>query len=193
MPIAGSVGESTEPELNTPTITHVGLNFPLRKVDNQGRETALSLLHETGYDTSSQRPLSRGRLSRQARMLNFTLLMNLTKILLTSALTLGTVALGATPAKASCGIASFYGKGDGFHGQLTASGQRFNTYSNSAAHPYLPFGTRLRVTSGRRSVIVTVNDRGPYSGGRLIDLSYAAFSRLASPSSGITSVCISLI
>jgi len=95
-----------------------------------------------------------------------------------------------TAAQASCGTASYYGMGDGFNGQVTASGQRFNTYSMSAAHPYLPFGTRLRVTRGNRSAIVTVNDRGPYSGGRMIDLSYAAFSQLASPSAGTAQVCI---
>ena len=100
------------------------------------------------------------------------------------------------PAKAySCTTASYYGLGDGFHGQITANGERFNTYSHTTAHPYLPFGTRLRVTNNRngRSVIVRVNDRGPYYGGRGLDLSYAAFSKIASASNGVASVCYSRV
>ena len=80
--------------------------------------------------------------------------------------------------------------GDGFHGQITASGERFNAYSFTAAHPYLPLGSRIRVTRGGRSVTVTVNDRGPYVGSRMIDLSYAAFRQIASPSAGVVRVCI---
>jgi rare lipoprotein A len=98
--------------------------------------------------------------------------------------------LGANPASAqSCGYASHYGVGDGYNGQRTASGERFNTYDLTAAHPYLPMGTRLRVTRGNNSVTVRINDRGPYYGGRELDLSYAAFSRLASPSRGEIRVC----
>lgn len=116
------------------------------------------------------------------------------KRFLTSVLAIGVVALEATPARAAgCGEASFYGVNDGFNGQITASGQRFNTYSLTAAHPYYPLGSRVRVTRGRRSVVVTINDRGPYSYGRLIDLSYAAFNRLASPSVGVARVCIARV
>lgn len=100
------------------------------------------------------------------------------------------------PAQAiSCTSASFYGKGDGYHGQRTASGERFNTYSNTTAHRYLPFGTRLRVTNQNngRSVIVRVNDRGPFVSGRGLDLSYAAFSKIASPSNGVANVCYSRV
>ena len=92
---------------------------------------------------------------------------------------------------ASCSGASHYGVGDGYHGQITASGERFNTYALTAAHRSLPLGTRLRVTHGDRSVIVRVNDRGPFVGGRDLDLSYAAFSALASPSRGHIQVCYS--
>lgn len=72
------------------------------------------------------------------------------------------------------GVASWYGPG--FHGRLTASGERFNTQALTAAHLHLPFGTMLRVRSEQtgREVIVRVNDRGPYTKGRVIDLSQAA-------------------
>jgi rare lipoprotein A len=69
------------------------------------------------------------------------------------------------------GIASFYGNESGSH---TASGQRFNQNAMTCAHRSLPFGTRLRVTHGGRSVVVTVNDRGPFVRGRVLDLSTGA-------------------
>jgi rare lipoprotein A len=95
----------------------------------------------------------------------------------------------------TCGYASHYGVGDGFHGQTTANGERFNAYSNTAAHPYLPMGSRLRVTNQRNgaSVIVRVNDRGPYAYGRILDLSYGAFDRIANPSRGEVRICYSRI
>ncbi|MGI3903665.1 MAG: septal ring lytic transglycosylase RlpA family protein [Janthinobacterium lividum] len=72
------------------------------------------------------------------------------------------------------GLASWYGPG--FSGHRTASGERFNTGALTAAHRSLPFGSRVRVTSRRtgRSVVVRINDRGPFVGGRIIDLSPAA-------------------
>jgi len=69
------------------------------------------------------------------------------------------------------GIASFYGNESG---SRTASGQRFNQNAMTCAHRSLPFGTKLRVTHGGRSVVVTVNDRGPFIRGRVLDLSTAA-------------------
>jgi rare lipoprotein A len=69
------------------------------------------------------------------------------------------------------GIASYYGNESG---SRTASGQRFNQNAMTAAHRTLPFGTRLRVTHGSRSVVVTVNDRGPFIRGRVLDLSKGA-------------------
>lgn len=94
-----------------------------------------------------------------------------------------------------CTTASYYGHGDGFHGQTTANGERLNGHGLSTAHRSLPFGTRLLVRnpSNGKSVIVRVNDRGPFVAGRDLDLSYGAFSRLAKPSSGITHVCYSRI
>lgn len=76
------------------------------------------------------------------------------------------------------GMASWYGPG--FHGQSTASGEKYNQYAMTAAHKILPLGTRVRVThlGNGRSVIVRVNDRGPFAEDRVIDLSRAAASRL---------------
>lgn len=105
---------------------------------------------------------------------------------------LGVVGLTAEPAQAtSCTRASYYGVGDGFHGQRTASGERFDAYALTAAHKSLPFGARVRVVnqSNGKSVIVRVNDDGPHVYGRSLDLSYGAFSRIASPSQGVASVC----
>lgn len=72
------------------------------------------------------------------------------------------------------GIASWYGPG--FHGRKTANGERFDSYDLTAAHKTLPFNTLVRVTNleNGKSTIVRINDRGPYAGGRIIDLSYAA-------------------
>ena len=69
------------------------------------------------------------------------------------------------------GVASFYGNESG---SKTASGEHFNENAMTCAHRSLPFGTKLRVTHGSRSVIVTVNDRGPFVSGRVLDLSTAA-------------------
>lgn len=76
------------------------------------------------------------------------------------------------------GIASWYGPG--FHGRLTASGEVYDQYQLTAAHRTLPLPSFLRVTNlaNQRSVVVRVNDRGPYHGNRIIDLSYAAAQRL---------------
>jgi rare lipoprotein A len=72
------------------------------------------------------------------------------------------------------GTASWYGPG--FHGRKTANGERFDTYDYTAAHKTLPFNTLVKVTNleNGKSTIVRINDRGPYSSGRIIDLSYAA-------------------
>ena len=69
------------------------------------------------------------------------------------------------------GKASFYGNESG---SQTASGQRFDQNAMTCAHRSLPFGTKLRVSTGRRSVVVTVNDRGPFIRGRVLDLSKGA-------------------
>jgi rare lipoprotein A len=69
------------------------------------------------------------------------------------------------------GVASTYGNESG---SRTASGQRFNENAMTCAHRSLPFGTKLRVSHGGRSVVVTVNDRGPFVRGRVLDLSTGA-------------------
>ena len=89
-------------------------------------------------------------------------------------------ALGATSAAADDakplqkGAASWYGPG--FHGKRTANGEKFNTHALTAAHKSLPFGTQVRVSNERtgKSVVVRINDRGPYAHARVIDLSKAA-------------------
>lgn len=80
----------------------------------------------------------------------------------------------ATAMRTQAGVASWYGPG--FHGRTTANGEHFNTHALTAAHRTLPFGTKVRVTnkSNGRSVVVRINDRGPYVGGRVIDLSDAS-------------------
>lgn len=90
----------------------------------------------------------------------------------------------------TCGISTFYGVGDGFHGQRTANGETFNAYRWTVASPYLPMGTKIRVTNQRngKQVVVRVNDRGPYSHADL-DLSYAAFAHIESPKKGNAVVC----
>ncbi|MBE7211301.1 MAG: septal ring lytic transglycosylase RlpA family protein [Gluconacetobacter diazotrophicus] len=72
------------------------------------------------------------------------------------------------------GYASWYGPG--FQGHRTANGERFNSFSYTAAHRWFPLGSRVRVTNREngRSVVVRINDRGPYTGGKVIDLSYAS-------------------
>ena len=112
---------------------------------------------------------------------------------LSSLLLLGTIAPSAQAAAFQCGQASHYGIGDGYHGQRTASGQRFDAYAMTAAHPSLPMGSRVIVKNrdNGKTVLVTINDRGPYAGGRVLDLSYGSFSRIASPSQGVANICMS--
>ena len=79
-------------------------------------------------------------------------------------------------------MASFYGNESG---SKTASGQRFNQNAMTAAHRSLPFGTKLRVTHGDRSVVVTINDRGPFIRGRVLDLSTGAARAIGITSAGV--------
>jgi peptidoglycan lytic transglycosylase len=91
---------------------------------------------------------------------------------------------------ASRGIASFYTQD-----QQTASGEKFNTNDLTAAHPTLPFGTRLRVTNVAtgRSVTVRINDRGPYVPGRVVDVSHSAADALGMVRSGIAEVKLDVV
>ena len=90
-----------------------------------------------------------------------------------------------------CGVASYYGLGDGYQGGTTASGRRFDTWSNQAAHKWLPFGTVVTVSANGQSTTAVITDRGPFVGGRIIDLSARSFSALAPLSRGVQNVCIS--
>ena len=88
------------------------------------------------------------------------------------------------------GIASYYGNESG---SRTASGQRFNQNALTCAHRSLPFGTRLRVTHGGRSVVVTVNDRGPFVRGRVLDLSTAAARAVGITGAGVGHITAEVI
>jgi rare lipoprotein A len=80
------------------------------------------------------------------------------------------------------GVASYYGNEAG---SKTASGQRFNQNAMTAAHRTLPFGTKLKVTHGDRSVVVTINDRGPFIRGRVLDLSTGAARAIGLTGAGV--------
>ena len=91
------------------------------------------------------------------------------------------------------GPASWYGKF--FHGRQTASGETYNMYEMTAAHPDLPLGTRVKVTNLKNDkvVIVRVNDRGPLVPGRIIDLSYGAAQVLGFSEKGVQKVRLDLV
>jgi len=97
---------------------------------------------------------------------------------------------GAKANSSSYGVASFYTEDE-----WTASGERFNTHAMTAAHPTLPFGTRLRVTNvnNGRSVVVRINDRGPFVPGRVVDLSGSAAESLGMVERGIVKVKLDVV
>lgn len=96
----------------------------------------------------------------------------------------------AGPAAAQSGIASYYK-----HAGRTASGEMVNHGAMTAAHRTLPFGTRVRVTDRAtgRSVVVRINDRGPFGRGRVIDLSYAAAKALGITGRGLARVTVEVV
>jgi rare lipoprotein A len=91
------------------------------------------------------------------------------------------------------GVAAYYGPG--LNGRKTASGERFDMQGLTAAHRTLPFGTRVRVTCLRngKSVIVRVNDRGPFDRGKVIDLSLGAAQRIGLDRMGVTRVKLEVV
>ena len=91
------------------------------------------------------------------------------------------------------GTASWYGSK--YHGKPTSSGERYNKNNMTAAHNTLPFGTKVKVTnlSNKKSVIVRINDRGPFSGKRIIDVSEAAARKLDFMAEGLGKVAIEII
>jgi rare lipoprotein A len=93
------------------------------------------------------------------------------------------------------GVASTYGEGDGFEGNLTACGQVFRTAIVQVAHKSLPCGTMVRVedTNTGASVVAEVTDRGPYIAGRIVDLSWGAFRQLDATGPGLLHVNVYLL
>jgi rare lipoprotein A len=91
------------------------------------------------------------------------------------------------------GTALWYGPG--FHGRQTANGERYNMYELTAAHRSLPFGTKVRVTNrtNGKSVVVRINDRGPYVGQRVIDLSRGAAQAVSMTEAGIAPVKLDVL
>jgi rare lipoprotein A len=100
---------------------------------------------------------------------------------------------GADVVSTQKGEASYYA--DAFHGRKTASGERFDMHGMTAAHRKLPFGTRVRVTNlnNGREVVVRINDRGPYAGGRVIDVSKAAARKLEMIGPGVVPVKVEVL
>ncbi|WP_454634412.1 septal ring lytic transglycosylase RlpA family protein [Bradyrhizobium cenepequi] len=97
---------------------------------------------------------------------------------------------GGDAKTAAQGVASFYSEDS-----QTASGEKFDKNQLTAAHPTLPFGTKLRVTdvNSGRSVTVRVNDRGPYVRGRIVDVSYSAAQELGMVGKGLTNVRLDVL
>jgi rare lipoprotein A len=91
------------------------------------------------------------------------------------------------------GMASWYGPG--FDGNFSASGEVFNASDLTAAHPSLPFGTLVRVVNmdNGQSVVVRINDRGPYVGGRIIDMSAGAANMIGLVASGVAPVRLEVL
>lgn len=110
-------------------------------------------------------------------------LLKLSRLLWVLVLVGAFVALDEGPAEATTGLASWYGPG--LEGNLTASGDAFDPNAFTAAHKTLPFGTQLTVSYRGRSAQVVVNDRGPYTGGRDLDLSQGAAEYLGLTRAGV--------
>jgi len=97
------------------------------------------------------------------------------------------------PHETQVGFASYYGRAH--DGRRTASGERLDMHAMTAAHPTLPFGTRVRVTNldNGRQAVVRINDRGPHRKKRIIDLSYAAARELGLVGAGVAKVRIEVV
>ncbi len=91
------------------------------------------------------------------------------------------------------GKASYYG--EKFHGRKTTSGEIFNKWAYTCAHKKLPFDTKVKVTNLKnlRTVVVRVNDRGPFVKGRIIDLSFAAAKKIGMVKDGVVKVKVEVI
>ncbi len=91
------------------------------------------------------------------------------------------------------GMASWYG--DKYHGRKTANGETYNMNEMTAAHPKLPFGTRVKVVAqnSKRSAVVRINDRGPFAKNRIIDVSKAAAKKLEMVEKGAIMVNLQIL
>jgi rare lipoprotein A len=98
--------------------------------------------------------------------------------------------VGGSSGHSFSGMASYYGNESG---SKTASGARFNQNAMTCAHRSLPFGTKLRVSHGGRSVVVTVNDRGPFVRGRVLDLSTGAARAVGLTGAGVGRVTAEVV
>jgi rare lipoprotein A len=112
---------------------------------------------------------------------------------MTFILVLGLAAAMVANSYYEVGIASWYGPG--FHGKRTASGEIYDMYGISAAHKTLPFGTIVKVVDLEtgKSVVVRINDRGPFIEGRIIDLSYGAALELGMVQKGLAKVGLKIV
>jgi rare lipoprotein A len=119
--------------------------------------------------------------------------LSITLAVVTAAACAGTLRGDARVGDSESGAATWYGKRH--HGGPTASGERFNMYALTAAHRKLRFGSQVRVENLRngRSVVVRINDRGPFTRGRIIDLSYAAAQRLDMLQAGVVPVRLEVL
>jgi rare lipoprotein A len=100
---------------------------------------------------------------------------------------------GANGAYSQSGLATYYGQE--FQGKKTASGEIYDMWQFTCAHRKLPFNTRLKVTNlkNKKTVVVRVNDRGPWVKGRIIDLSYAAAKQIDMVEDGIVKVNVTVV
>ncbi len=175
------------------TMVNLGLNSSLveAKPDNKMDKSVfkLSFLEHTDNQSLNQNLLMPGNLSEQIEQISFKQddfeLSNREQTIPLQDKTL--------IASSFSGQASWYGPG--FHGRLTANGERYNQNAMTAAHPSLKFGTRVKVTNlnNGRSVVVRINDRGPFVGGRVIDLSAAAARSLNMINSGVAPVKVTIL
>ncbi|MDC9520558.1 septal ring lytic transglycosylase RlpA family protein [Pseudoalteromonas sp. Angola-31] len=103
------------------------------------------------------------------------------------------IVTSANGERTQLGKASYYA--NKYHGRTTANGETFSQSASTAAHLELPFGTKVKVTNlaNNKSVIVRINDRGPYVTGRVIDLSLGMFKKIADPKVGVIDVSISVL
>ena len=117
-------------------------------------------------------------------------MMKFVRMLAAAGLVTGTLCAGSLAAQAQNGHASWYKMG-----KVTASGERFNPHGLTAAHRTLPFGTKVKVKNlhNGRSVVVRINDRGPFIKGRIIDLSMGAAKKIGLTQTGTARVAIQVL